>query len=221
MKIYIDVFILGVTLGWGPCLSFCSPILIPYIAGTQKGWWAGLRTSLGFSLARIIPYVILSLISATLGQYLINRLYQTPLGTGAAVAAGVFVLLLGILIVLEKPQPFHFCPAGKRIGADGFKEAILLGLLVGFAPCIPLLGLLTYIAFNSVNFLHGASLGLVFGLGTLISPLILLGPLAGQTGSLLLKKPLVYKIFTRICGIVLIYFGTGLLIRSWRLIETM
>ncbi|GAG71639.1 unnamed protein product, partial [marine sediment metagenome] len=40
MKIYVDVFIMGVATSWGACLFFCAPILIPYIAATQKGWLA-------------------------------------------------------------------------------------------------------------------------------------------------------------------------------------
>lgn len=90
---------------------------------------------------------------------------------------------------------------------------VLLGIMIGLAPCLPLFGVLTYIAFNSQNFLHGAFLGLTFGMGALISPLILIGPLAGGTATLLLKKPLVYKIFGYLCGLILIYLGIGMVIR--------
>lgn len=214
MKIYIDLFVTGVALSWGPCLSFCAPILVPYIAGTQKNWLSGLKVSLAFSLARVISYTTLSLISATLGQYLIRGFYQTRGGSIIYLAAGVFVALLGIIIVIGKSPHLHFCAALKRIGSKaGIKEMILLGIIVGFAPCLPLFGVLTYIAFNSENFLHGAFLGLAFGMGTLISPLILIGPLAGGIPMFLLKKPLVYKIFGYICGLILIYLGIGMAIR--------
>lgn len=216
MKLYIDVFIMGVATSWGPCVSFCAPILIPYIAATQKGWLAGLKVTLAFSLARIIPYVILSLISATLGQYLIRRFYESRPGLIIYVAAGAFISLLGILIVIGKSGQMQLCLPFKKISAQGPKEMILLGLMVGFAPCLPLLGLLTYIAFNARDFLHGASLGLAFGLGTLISPLILLGPLAGAGAVFLFKRPLVYKIAGRACGLLLLYFGTSIIIGALR-----
>ncbi|MBU3933184.1 MAG: sulfite exporter TauE/SafE family protein [Candidatus Omnitrophica bacterium] len=217
MKIYVDVFIMGVATSWGPCVSFCAPILIPYIAATQKGWLAGLKVSLAFSLARIIPYVILSLISATLGQCLIRRFYESPPGSIIYIAAGAFISLLGILIVTGKNC--HCEPKGRSNlkkswrSRGGPKEMILLGIMVGFAPCLPLLGLLTYIAFNARDFLHGASLGLAFGLGTLISPLILFGPLAGASAAFLFKRSLVYKIVGRACGLILLYFGIGMIIR--------
>ena len=90
----------------------------------------------------------------------------------------------------------------------------LLGLMVGFAPCLPLIGLLTYIAFNARNALDGVFLGLSFGAGTLISPLILFGCLAAGIPILLVKRPLVYKLFIRGCGLVLMYVGIGMIIRA-------
>jgi len=114
LKIYIDVFIMGVATSWGACLFFCAPILIPYIAATQKGWLAGLKVSLAFSLARIIPYIILSLISATLGQYLIRRFYESRPGLVIYIAAGAFISLLGILIVIGKSERLHLCLPFKK-----------------------------------------------------------------------------------------------------------
>ncbi|MBN2097613.1 MAG: sulfite exporter TauE/SafE family protein [Candidatus Omnitrophica bacterium] len=217
MKIYIDVFVAGVTLGWGPCLYFCAPILLPYIAGAQKDWLAGLKISLAFSLARILPYTILSIISATLGQYLIRRFYQGFEGLIIYFAVGGLITLLGIIILIGKSAQFHSCLPFKKIAAKGVKEMFLLGLIVGLAPCIPLLGVLAYIAVYAEHFWQGALLGVLFGLGTLVSPLILLGPLAGETARLLFKKPLVYKIFSRICGLFLLYLGIGMVIKALQL----
>jgi sulfite exporter TauE/SafE len=214
LKIYIDLFITGVALSWGPCLCFCAPILLPYIAGTQKGWAGGLKISLAFSLARIVPYVILSLISATLGQYLITRFYDTQGGMIIHMAAGILIVFLGIVVVIGKSGHLHFCASLKRINSSSsIKEMMLLGMIVGFAPCLPLFGVLAYIAFNAQNFLHGAMLGLTFGLGTVVSPLILIGPLVGEIPALLLKRPLVYKIFSRLCGLILMYLGIEMLAR--------
>lgn len=213
MKLYIDVFILGLGLGWGPCFSFCAPILLPYIGATQKGWFKGLKISVVFSLARVIAYVVLSLISAGLGSYLIRRFYEQQAGLIISVIAAGFILLLGIIILMGGSGALHFCAPIKRFAGEGAMEMALLGLIVGFAPCLPLFGLLAYIAFNAQSLLQGVLLGLAFGLGTLISPLILLGPVAGQTADILFKRPLIYKIFNRICGLILLYLGIGMIIR--------
>jgi sulfite exporter TauE/SafE len=218
LKIYVDLFLTGIALGSGPCLYFCAPILLPYIAATQKGWLEGLKITLAFSFARVVSYVSLSLISATIGQYLIRRFYETQAGTIIYLTVGVFISLLGILIVIGKSLHLHFCPPFKGTAYEGIKEMILLGLVVGFAPCLPLFGVLTYIAFHSQNFLHGALLGLSFGVGTIVSPLILLGSMAGGTATLLLKKEFVHKIFSRLCGLALLYLGVSMIIRTLRTI---
>ena len=219
MKLYVDLFITGVALSWGPCLSFCAPILVPYIAGTQKGWLFGLKASLAFSLARIIPYAVLSSISVILGQFLIASFYQTGKGPLIYLVVGGCIALLGLIVLLGKSPHLKFCaPLQKLSSEGGIKGMILLGIVVGFAPCLPLLGVLGYIAFHGQNLMHGLLLGLTFGLGTLISPLILIGPVASEIPQLLFKKPLVYKIFSRICGLVLLYLGIAMLVGVWRAI---
>jgi sulfite exporter TauE/SafE len=212
------MFITGVGLSWGPCLTFCAPILLPYIAGTQKGWLGGLKASVVFSLARIIPYVILSVISAGVGQYLVHRFYETRESLFINLATGTLICILGIIIVIGKSPHIKFCaPLIRKIGSEkNIWQMTALGLMIGFAPCLPLFGVLTYIAFNADNVLHGALLGLVFGIGTLVSPLILIGPLAGGIPQLLQKRPSIYKIFSRICGLILLYLGIGMLINVLR-----
>ena len=216
MRIYIDLFIMGAALSWGPCFSFCAPLTLPFIAATQKGWREGLKLSLAFSLARIIPYVVLSLISASFGQYLIAKFYEGQAKPIIYIVVGAFISLLGIIILIGKSPYLHLCAPFKKEGRSGAKEMIVLGLLVGFAPCLPLLGVLAYVALGARNLLQGALLGLTFGVGTLISPLILCGSLAGGLSLILLKKPLVYKIFSRACGLILMYFGIEMIIRVLR-----
>ena len=216
MKIYIDLFVIGVVLSWGPCFSFCAPLTLPFIAATQKGWREGLKLSLVFSLARIVPYLVLSLISASIGRYIIQNFYQGQAKLIIYITTGTFISLLGVIILIGKSPYLHLCPPAKKVDKGGAKEMVLLGLLVGFAPCLPLLAVLAYIALYAQNLLQGAFLGLSFGLGTLISPLILAGTLAGGVSLILLKKPLVYKIFSRGCGLILMYFGIEMIIRVLR-----
>lgn len=213
MKIYIDLFITGVSLSWGPCFSFCAPVLLPYIAGTQKGWRNGLKLSLVFSLARIVPYVILSLISAGLGQYLIRMFYQAKGSLLIQICTGVFIVILGLVVVMGKSTHPGLCtPFLKKLTPQkGIWQVLVLGLLIGAAPCLPLFGVLLYIAFNATCLMQGAFLGLAFGLGTLVSPVIFFGPLVAGLPRLLEKEPRLYKIFSLACGLILIYLGISVL----------
>lgn len=214
MKLYIELLLTGVALGWGPCFSLCAPLAVPYILATQKNWRGGLTLSLAFSLARIIPYIIFGSISATVGQYLVRRFYEGQAKIITSIAVGVFICLLGVLILIGKSPYLHLCPAVKKAGPGGVKEMFALGLLLGLAPCLPLLAVLAYIAMHADSLIQGALSGLSFGLGTLISPLVLCGPLAGGLALVLQKKPMVYNIFSRLCGLMLMYLGIGMIIKT-------
>lgn len=160
--------------------------MLPFIAGTQKGWRGGLKLSLAFSLGRIVPYIILSIVSAGIGQYIVARFYQTNAALIIQYVSGAFIVLLGILVVSGKSLPLHFCKPFQKPGVKStLQEALVLGLVLGAAPCLPLLGVLAYIGFHAQNLLHGALLGLAFALGTLLSPILLAGSLAGGLPKLL------------------------------------
>ena len=212
MKVSTDIFIMGILLGWGPCLAFCAPIVVPYIAASQKGWLKGFRAALIFSVSRILPYMLLALVASSLGHLLIRRYYESRIGLSIYLLAGLFILILGILLILGKNPHWRICQIlTKHTTGNSLKGIISLGLLIGFAPCIPLFGGLTYIAFVSQNFFQGLFYGACFGAGTLLSPLLLFGLVAGGLPPLILRKPVVYNIFSRLCGCLLVYFGIRLI----------
>lgn len=195
-------------------MSRTGKILIHWKLRRGKGFKAGLA----FSLARIISYVILSLLSAGFGRCVISKAYE---GYAGAVVDGIMGLcLVGLGIVIFSKQSLHFwgCPSAKinpaAGGASGGKKGLfLLGLLTGFAPCVPMLGLLVYIAVKAENWLQGALFGLAFGIGTLISPLCLFASLSGGVAGFLGKKPRVDKVISGLCGLILLYFGVGMVMR--------
>ena len=50
----------------------------------------------------------------------------------------------------------------------------VFGLLVGLSPCLPLIGILNYILIISKTPVESVFFALIFGLGTIVSPLVLL-----------------------------------------------
>jgi thiol:disulfide interchange protein DsbD len=58
---------------------------------------------------------------------------------------------------------------------------LFLGAALSLTPCMPLASLLA-LAANTGNIAAGASYGLAFGLGTAITPILVLVPLAGRLG---------------------------------------
>lgn len=214
MKVSTDIFIMGIILGWGPCLSFCAPIIFPYIMATQSRWLKGLKSVIVFSLSRIISYIILALIATAFGQLVISKFYESKMGENIYLIIGLFILSIGIILLLGKSPNLKFCQILHKYTTSGsLKSLIIFGLLIGFSPCIPLLGILAYITLVSKNILYGGFLGLCFGLGTLLSPLIPLGILSGGLPKLLFRREKFLDIFNRICGIFLIYLGFQLVIK--------
>ena len=96
---------------------------------------------------------------------------------------------------------------------SGIQPAVL-GLIVGLLPCAPLLAALSYIGLVSFSWQRCIIYSLVFGLGTLISPLILLALGAGVVPRLLLNKPGISRALRLICGLIIMFLGVQLILRN-------
>lgn len=90
----------------------------------------------------------------------------------------------------------------------------ILGVLLGFAPCLPLIGILTYIAVKSTNPWQGLIYAGCFGLGNIIIVLLL----GGFSASLLARyKPKIGKaqdILAKASGFFLTIWGSMLLVET-------
>ncbi len=209
MNTSIELFIIGLTLSFGPCLLFCSPVILPYIAATKKGWREGLKSIIIFSLSRLVAYTILGLLVGLLGRLFTEKLHKFdyPL----FILGGLFIASLGILIIFGKEPQLRLCQILRRHTVDSETGGlILLGLTVGFLPCLPLLGVLTYIALKATSFWQGALYGFSFGMGTAISPLILFGVLASFLPGILIKSQRVLSFFKTACVFLLLLAGVTL-----------
>ncbi len=211
MEEHTALFFTGLTMGVGPCLAFCAPILLPYIAGSKRSWLGGLKDVLIFSASRVVIYGLLGLLASSVGYFLIEVISSSSLNLVKYLGAGIFVSILGIIMTLGRTR-LPFCHIFHRETIErSTKSMILLGILIGVSPCLPLLGALTTIAGLAKGPLVGAFWGLSFGLGTVISPLIILALVAGGLGKLLSLKPILHQVASRICGLFLIYFGIRLI----------
>lgn len=191
------LLIQGFFLGYGPCLLTCVPILLPYTV-TKKHWKEGFIATLTFSLSRLAVYVVLGGISGYVGAFLM-KFYFTSMFPYYMQGAMAFVLILiGMFVLFGKGTGLKFC---------GVEESnmVLLGVLVGLSPCLPLIGILLEIALLSENFVSGMVYSFAFGIGTVISPLLLIGTLAPSIGKRLNQK--IQRVFIFLCGLLLILMG--------------
>lgn len=213
MSIPLELFIIGTTISFGPCLAFCSPVILPYVAATRRGWREGLGAVIIFLLARLGAYVLLGLLAGLLGGVFVEGLRRFEYLV--FLFGGLFISLLGLLIIFGNEQGHRSCQVLKRqMVDDSLRGSLLLGLTVGVLPCLPLLGVLSYIALKAQNFWQGAFYGLSFGMGKSISLLIPLAILASSLPESWIKNTKIYDFFRLLCGLILFLIGVNLIVSS-------
>jgi sulfite exporter TauE/SafE len=205
-KITISFFILGLSFGAGPCIASCGPLLISYIAGTGKGIFKSLMVYILFSLARIFAYLAISLLVFFLGRFVIEKFISSS-SKYILVAGGAFFVLIGALMALGKRTNFKLCAfLEKHMLTCDKKSIITFGLIIGLLPCAPLLAIFSYIVLISKSYFETLLYSFSFGMGTFVSPLIFLALASGLIPKYFIGKRY-ERIFSLICGLVIIFLG--------------
>lgn len=204
----LSILIQGFVIGSGPCMLVCAPILLPYIAGTKRTWQEGFKAALIFGLTRLTVYTLMGGVVGYIGYYLFQLFYNRLWGLYLWIFAGILIITLGFLIMLGKGIKNPVCRVlQKQTLEDSTKSMILLGILIGFSPCLPLIAVLTQIMFMAEHFYQGFLYGFAFGIGTVISPLLILGALTPLISEKLIRSERVGRVFNFICGVLLVMVG--------------
>jgi sulfite exporter TauE/SafE len=206
---YVGALAGGFLYGTVFCTSACLPYVSSYIAGIGAGFRKGITTTLVFNFGRIIAY---ALMGAAIGlfRFAISADNIAPFQQYSSLAFGVVSVVLGVSILVKTRSPKHNCPGATTAPSTPIKKtglfdfgAFTLGISRGFVLCLPLVTLLVYsAAFASP--LESVALAVLFGFGTAISPILLLG---GVTGWLLNKAPLLQKWIAVAGACILIILG--------------
>ena len=209
------MFLYGLLFGSGPCLASCGPILISYIAGTKKSILKSLLAYILFSLARISIYLILGIGVFFLGSFGLERLLG-GLSKYIIFIGSCFIILIGMLMIAGNRFEYKACCfLQKKILGHDKKSIIILGLIMGLLPCAPLIAIISYSGLVSRSWLQSLFYTFFFGLGTFVSPLVLLTFLSGLIGRWMNGKRY-YRVFNSICGLIIVFLGVQLLTRILR-----
>ena len=203
----LRLLVAGFTMGWGPCLTYTAPLLLPYIGATKRSWKDGLKVGLAFSIGRLLALAILGGL-ATVAFSFINQFFPPQRSGWLYLCSALFMIAMGTLIILGKGFKMHI---GGGILDKGTKSMFLFGFLMGVAPCIPYVAVLTYIACVAEGtVLTGILYAALFATGTAVAPMVL-GSLMGIIPGKLLRSDRLYKTFQVVCGVVLVLFGFQLI----------
>jgi sulfite exporter TauE/SafE len=166
----VQGFLLGLANGT-TCLTFCAPVLIPYLLGEGEGVRRNLLTLLQFLVGRLGGYMLFGLAAWATGSLLLGATAGQGVLLGAA-----YVGLAAVLLVtaLRKGTPATGACAleGARTGLQRLRRwpaavPVGMGFLAGLKVCPPLL--LAFAGAASTGSLVGSlTLFLTFFLGTSI-----------------------------------------------------
>ncbi len=211
---YIGAFAGGLLYGLAVCTASCLPIVTSYIAGIGAGFNKGVRVTLIFNSGRVLAYALIGgLIGLFSGLFrlFVSDSAISPFQIYSSLGFGIVTIVIGISIFLKSRKPCECSsqdgksmvasPQTGRFGVDF--GAFSLGLSRGLIVCPPLIALLIY-SLPFANPLGSVGIAVLFGLGTAISPILLLG---GLTGWLLNKAPLFRKWISIAGAAVLIGLG--------------
>jgi sulfite exporter TauE/SafE len=216
---YLGSFVIGLIYGLGVCTASCLPYIAGYIAGTGAGFKAGIKITAYFNTGRVLAYALIGALIG-LASGLVTAVAPNVLSQFQIYSSFIFGILtvaIGASLLLKAHKP-HQCSikentfASTKISRFGFDfGAFTLGLSRGLVVCPPLISLLLLYALPFSNPVGSVTVALLFGIGTTISPLLVLG---GVTGWLLNKAPLFRKWICLAGGAILILLGVITIVTS-------
>jgi len=208
---YLGAFAGGLLYGVAVCTASCLPVLAGYIAGVGSGFRGSVKITFLFNGGRVLAYALIGAAVGLFGgllKYFISDAAISPFQVYASLAFGFVTVAIGGWLIWKTRKPTCTCnippPTAnkKRLGSVD-AGAFTLGLTRGLVICPPLIALLIY-ALPFTTPLGAVGIAVLFGLGTAISPMLILG---GVTGWLLNKAPLFRKYIAIAGGTILIALG--------------
>jgi sulfite exporter TauE/SafE len=212
---YLASFVSGLFYGLAFCTSACLPYLASYIAGIGAGFRRGVTVTLAYNSGRIVAYAMIGGAIGILSgafRYLFSEASLLPFQQYSSFAFGIVTVIIGAIILLNSRKlgcnNATHADGGQDFGKLGRRYdvgAFSLGLSRGLVICPALLALLVC-SLPFATPLDSFAFAVLFGLGTALSPLLVLG---GATGWLLNKAPLFRKWISMFGGLVLVALGVG------------
>lgn len=179
------VWFLGLSMGMTACTVTCLPFIGTWALGRASGRIEAFAHTGVFLLGRVVIYALLAALAGALGAGLAKSL-GGALGNAVIGATSVFA---GAWL-LARPSgrtcgtPASAAPRVARLRRFPYRDALpplALGAALSLTPCSPLASLLV-LAAHAGSAPQGAAYGLAFGLGTAVTPILVLVPLAGRLG---------------------------------------
>ena len=211
---YIGAFTIGVLYGTVFCTSTCLPYIASYIAGVGADFRKGVIATLIYNLGRVVAYALIGgLVGIVSGLFrvVVDESSFSAFQQYSSYGFGIVTIIVGASILWKSRSPPQECKPGcatnlgvKKIGGRFDLRAFSLGFSRGLIVCPYLVAILLLYTLPFGSPIDSFAVAVLFGLGTALSPMLLLG---GVTGWLLHKAPLFRKWISLVGGGVLVVLG--------------
>jgi sulfite exporter TauE/SafE len=195
--------LLGILYGSTVCSLSCLPTLGPLLVGEAGGFRQGLGLGASFMAGKVIMYSLLGALAAQVGTQL------DLAGRSLRILPGVVLVLTAIYLLAVQRGP---CVKKCRPSSKRPLPFLVLGAATGIAPCAPLAAMMVFAA-KTGSIPLGAASGLFFGMGLMLSPMILVGGgLAFLSRKIGVELGAWQPWIRRVAGVVLLLNGVGILL---------
>jgi thiol:disulfide interchange protein DsbD len=208
---------IGFVYGLVACTATCLPYIAGYIASAGTTFRRSVLITLIFNAGRITAYTLIGALLGIFGSLARSFADDTTLASlqiYSTIIFGIVTIIIGTSLLYKTRKNSCNCnkpPLNPKWLPNRFDVgAYVLGLSRGLVLCPPLIALLfsSILFANPVNSIAFAAL---FGIGTAVSPMLLIG---GVTGWLLSKAPLLRNFIAIAGAIIIILLGIITLISS-------
>lgn len=187
------------------CIGMCSGFVVSYASNTSKN---EIIPHVCYNGGRILSYTILGALLGLIGSVFA---FNDQIRSYLAILAGMFMVVFGLSMFFPQLRRFVTLPRLNLHQQNSKKSPILIGLMNGLMPCGPLQAMLIYAA-GTGNMIEGASVMLVFGLGT-VPLMLVLGSITSIATS---SRVLIHKI-VKFSGVLVLVLGIIMLSRGFAL----
>ena len=213
---FLASFALGLLYGSTFCTSACLPYITSYIAGIGAGFRKGVIVTSIYNSGRVTACALIGGLTSIFKLF-VSAAFLLAYQKYALFAFGIVTIVIGISIIRKnRSSPCVYnVEDDKNLGLKRLTErfdirAFSMGLTRGLIVCPPLIAILLYSMTSSAP-IDSFVLSILFGLGTALSPFLLLG---GVTGWLLNKAPLFSRWISKTGAGILILLGLNMLLNA-------
>jgi cytochrome c-type biogenesis protein len=203
---------LGITSGLGQCTVFCTPFVTTYIMGSRQGPVEGLKSFVIFSAGRVFMCAMLGVATGYMGGAFIgmekNFKYGPIIYGGALIFIGLLILLFPVCVCeRSENKKGWFGFLSGRLVFNPTIHLFVMGIALAIVPCPPMGAMLLY-SLKMRSVMSSGMLMLLFGIGTALSPLVIISIAAGWfSGKIKTRVPQYRMMFQRVSGMILILLG--------------